>query len=79
MKTVIRKKNKTKFDYIVRRIGLLSLAVLVFTMCFIIPASKTLKTQNIALERENANLTNYNWDLNKEYNELRKTIKNTAN
>jgi len=79
MKNVIRKKNKTRFDYIVRRIGLLSMAVLVFTMCFIVPASKTLRTQNAALEKENANLTNYNWDLNKEYNELRKTIKNTNN
>ena len=79
MKNVIRKKNKTRFDYIVRRIGLLSIAVLVFTMCFIVPASKTLRSQNSVLERENANLTNYNWDLNKEYNELRKTIKNTNN
>lgn len=79
MKNVIRKKNKTRFDYIVRRIGLLSIAVLVFTMCFIVPSSRTLRSQNVALEKENANLTNYNWDLNKEYNELRKTIKNTNN
>ena len=79
MKNVIRKKNKTRFDYIVRRLGLLSLGVLIFTMCFIVPASKTLRSQNSVLERENANLTNYNWDLNKEYNELRKTIKNTNN
>lgn len=78
MKTVIRKKNKTRFDYIVRNIGVLSMAVLVFTMCFIMPSSKSLKNQNLALEKENTNLTNYNWDLNKEYNELRKTIKNTA-
>lgn len=78
MKTVIRKKNKTRFDYIVRNIGVLSMAVLVFTMCFIMPSSKSLKSQNLALEKENTNLTNYNWDLNKEYNELRKTIKNTA-
>lgn len=78
MKNVIRKKNKTRFDYIVRDIGVLSMAVLIFTMCFIMPSSKSIKSQNLALEKENANLTNYNWDLNKEYNELRKTIKNTA-
>ena len=78
MKTVIRKKNKTRFDYIVRNIGVLSLVVLIFTMCFIMPSSKSLRAQNLALEKENTNLTNYNWDLNKEYNELRKTIKNTA-
>ncbi len=78
MKTVIRKRNKTRFDYMVRRVGLLSLGVLIFTMCFIVPSSKTLKAQNLSLEKENTHLTNYNWDLNKEYNELRKTIKNTA-
>ena len=78
MKTVIRKKNKTRFDYIIRNIGVLSMAVLIFTMCFIMPSSKSLKAQNLALEKENTHLTNYNWDLNKEYNELRKTIKNTA-
>ena len=78
MKTVIRKTNKTRFDYIVRNIGIVSLVVLIFTMCFIMPSSKSLRAQNLALEKENTNLTNYNWDLNKEYNELRKTIKNTA-
>jgi len=77
MKGVIRKKNKTRFDYIVRNIGIITLSVLIFTMCFILPSSKTLRSQNAALEKENINLTNYNCDLNREYNELRKTIKNT--
>ena len=79
MKNVIRKKNKTKFDYIARNIGILSLSLVILTMCFILPSSKSLRSQNLALEKENTNLTNYNCDLNKEYNELRKTIKNTAN
>ena len=77
MKSVIRKKNKTRFDYIVRTIGIFSMSILIFTMCFIMPSSKTLKSENLALEKENTNLTNYNCDLNREYNELRKTIKNT--
>ena len=62
---IIRRRHKTKFDYVSRFLGAFSVILVIFTISFLAPS-----LNNIVL-------SNVNHDLNREYNKLKDTIKNT--
>ncbi len=79
MSKIIKRKNKTKFDYIARYLGLLSVVLMIVTLTLVKPSTNKMVTANTSLERENIALLNENNDLNKEYSHLKDTIMKTNN
>lgn len=78
MNKIIRRKNKTKFDYIARYLGVLSAILMIVTMAFIKPHSNQMASVNASLKEANVALLNENNDLNKEYSHLKDTIMKTG-
>lgn len=79
MNKIIKRKNKTKFDYIARYLGILSVFLMIITLTLVKPSSNKITSANAALEKENVALLNENNDLNKEYSHLKDTIMKTNN
>ena len=78
MKMVIRRKNKTKFDYRIRILGILTVMILVATFAFVRPGSNKLAKANARLEEQNNVLLNKSEDLSKEYGRYYETIRNNV-
>lgn len=78
MNKIIRRKNKTKFDYIARYLGVLSAILMIVTMAFVKPNSNKMASVNASLKEANVALLNENNDLNKEYSHLKDTIMKTG-
>ncbi len=76
MKMVIKRKNKTRFDYRVRVLGVFAVILLVATFAFVRPAANKLDKVNTRIEQENNVLLNQTEDLSKEYGRYYETVRN---
>ncbi|MBE6124644.1 MAG: hypothetical protein E7184_03865 [Erysipelotrichaceae bacterium] len=78
MKQIIKRRNKTKFDYIARYLGVLSAILMVVTMTLVKPSSNKISSVNASLKEENVALLDENNNLNKQYSLLKDTIMKTG-
>jgi len=78
MKQIFKRRNKTKFDYIARYLGVLSAILMVVTMTLVKPSSNKISSVNASLKEENVALLDENNNLNKQYSLLKDTIMKTG-